>query len=180
MNQRASGVPTDQPLDGQQAPNSPARRRFLVRLSAGLVATTAALASVPLIGFLFSPVIRRDPATWRVVGGLEDFPIGETVKVRFLDPAPVPWAGYAGRSAAWLRRDAPRSFTAFSMYCTHTGCPVSWEAGAKLFMCPCHGGVFYEDGRVAAGPPPRPLERLQVRVRNGQVEIHAVGAPLPG
>jgi menaquinol-cytochrome c reductase iron-sulfur subunit len=38
-------------------------------------------------------------------------------------------------------------------------------------MCPCHGGVYYKDGSVAAGPPPRPLERYPVRVQDGQVEI---------
>ena len=48
---------------------------------------------------------------------------------------------------------------------------------AELFMCPCHGGVFYKDGRVAAGPPQHPLPRYQVRVQNGQVEIEA--APIP-
>ena len=38
-------------------------------------------------------------------------------------------------------------------------------------MCPCHGGVYYEDGTVAAGPPPRPLSRYRVRVRRGHVQI---------
>ena len=49
------------------------------------------------------------------------------------------------------------------------GCPVRWLQDAELFMCPCHGGVYYEDGTVAAGPPPKPLVRLRVRVANGQV-----------
>jgi menaquinol-cytochrome c reductase iron-sulfur subunit len=38
-------------------------------------------------------------------------------------------------------------------------------------MCPCHGGVYYEDGTVAVGPPPAPLARYPVRVRDGEVEI---------
>jgi menaquinol-cytochrome c reductase iron-sulfur subunit len=61
--------------------------------------------------------------------------------------------------------------------CTHLGCPVSWLAGARLFMCPCHGGVYYPDGRVAAGPPPEPLPRYPVRVRNGQVELMVSAIP---
>jgi menaquinol-cytochrome c reductase iron-sulfur subunit len=44
-------------------------------------------------------------------------------------------------------------------------------------MCPCHGGVYYEDGSVAAGPPPRGLYQYPVRVNNGQVEIMA--SPIP-
>jgi menaquinol-cytochrome c reductase iron-sulfur subunit len=57
------------------------------------------------------------------------------------------------------------------------GCPVRWLPDADLFMCPCHGGVYYKDGKVAAGPPPRPLVKYPVRLRNGQVEIRT--SPLP-
>ena len=49
--------------------------------------------------------------------------------------------------------------------------PVGWVEGAELFLCPCHGGAFHRDGTVAAGPPPRPLPRLDVRVRGGRVEL---------
>ena len=45
-------------------------------------------------------------------------------------------------------------------------------------MCPCHGGVYYEDGSVAAGPPPHPLSRYPVRVTDGQVEIRTDPIPI--
>jgi menaquinol-cytochrome c reductase iron-sulfur subunit len=163
--------------DPQDDPPLQSRRRFLNWMSLGLSGLAATLAGIPLIGYFFSPVIQRQPQAWRAVGEVDRFPVGDTVMVRYLDPEPVPWAGYAGRSAAWLRRDEGDQLTAFSMYCTHAGCPVSWSSGAQMFMCPCHGGVFHRDGSVAAGPPPRPLERLPVRVRDGQVEILTIGAP---
>jgi len=50
--------------------------------------------------------------------------------------------------------------------------------GADLFMCPCHGGVYYNDGQVAAGPPPRPLFRYDVRVENGEVKMKSVVVPI--
>ena len=105
--------------------------------------------------------------------------VGQTLKVTFSDPAPVPWAGFAADSAAWLRREGGDSFVAFSIYCTHTGCPVRWENGSQLFLCPCHGGTFYSDGSVAGGPPRVPLERHPVRVRNGNVELQTIGVPVP-
>jgi menaquinol-cytochrome c reductase iron-sulfur subunit len=40
--------------------------------------------------------------------------------------------------------------------------------------------VFYGDGRVAGGPPPEPLTKLDVRVNNGQVEIYTRGVPITG
>lgn len=163
-----------------EVPPSAGRRRFLGRLGGGIAALAALLAGVPLIGFLFSPVVRREREAWRPVGELEGFPVGETVLVRYMDPDPLPWAGFAALGSAWLRREADGRVVAFSMYCTHTGCPVTWTPGAEMFMCPCHGGTFHRDGSVAGGPPPRPLDRLPVRIRGGRVEVRTVGAPLTG
>ena len=60
----------------------------------------------------------------------------------------------------------------FSATCTHLGCAVSWDAGSRTFRCPCHGGVYRGDGSVVAGPPPRPLPRLAVEIRDGEVFLH--------
>ena len=155
----------------------PDRRRFLGRLSLALSGVIAAAATVPVIGFLLSPLTRKPSRVWRGVGSVDDFTVGQTVNVAFEDASPLPWAGVTARTAAWLRRDDAQRFTAFSVHCTHLGCPVRWVADAGLFLCPCHGGVYYADGTVSAGPPPRTLPQYPVRVRNGQVEI--LTSPIP-
>ena len=132
---------------------------------------------VPMAGFILAPFFVRSKEVWRSVGKVNSFKIGETTAVGYEDASPLPWAGVTARSAAWLRRVDAESFTAFAINCTHLGCPVRWLAGAKLFMCPCHGGVYYEDGAVAAGPPPLPLPRYRVRVKDGDVQIQT--APIP-
>jgi Rieske Fe-S protein len=48
---------------------------------------------------------------------------------------------------------------------------VSWDARAREFACPCHGGRYNLTGAVEAGPPPRPLERLPARVEEGRVLV---------
>jgi quinol---cytochrome c reductase iron-sulfur subunit, bacillus type len=154
------------------------RRRLFARITVAAAAAIGALAGLPVIGFILGPLVRPAPQQWRPVGGLNSFQIGQTVKVEFTDPSPLPWAGITGKTAAWLRRVGESEFIAFSINCRHLGCPVRWVAGAKLFMCPCHGGVYYEDGSVAAGPPPEPLARYQVRVNGGQVEIQSGPIPL--
>jgi len=151
------------------------RRKFLVRLSIVLSSIGAALVALPSFAFLLG--LRKSPQIWRTVGNLEDFKIGSTVNVSFQDSSPLPWAGVTAQTAAWLRRVGDEQFIAFSMVCTHLGCPVRWLDSADLFMCPCHGGVFYGDGRVASGPPLRPLSRYPVRVYNGQVQI--LSSPVP-
>jgi menaquinol-cytochrome c reductase iron-sulfur subunit len=156
----------------------PGRRAFLARMSIAVMSAASAIVAVPIVGFILGPLIRKRPNVWRVVGRIDDFIVGQTVKVAFRDPSPLEWAGVTAETAAWLRRTSDDNFIAFALNCTHLGCPVRWLPDARLFMCPCHGGVYYDDGKVAAGPPPRPLFRYPVRVRGGMVEIRTTGVPI--
>ena len=174
---------SEKPTNPAPAPNRPAdpeelsRRRFLEGLTLGLGAGATALLVIPATGFIMAPLFRHNPQAWRPVGKTEDFKVGETVAVRFEDASALEWAGVTARTAAWLRRETHDDFIAFSINCTHLGCPVRWLPKANLFMCPCHGGVYYQNGLVAAGPPPKPLSRLPVRVTQGRVEI--LTSPIP-
>ena len=154
------------------------RRQLLSRVCYAAGAAIGALATLPVIGFVLGPVLRVPAPVWRRVGRLDAFRIGETVRVEYEDPSPLPWAGVTAHTAAWLRRVDEGRFEAFSIHCRHLGCPVRWIADSELFMCPCHGGVYNRDGSVAAGPPPRPLARYPVRVKDGEVEIQTSPIPL--
>lgn len=154
------------------------RRDFLTLAIVGLTGLGAALVGVPVVTALFVPQLEEEPSVWRAVGKESKFVVGNTVLVTFDDPSNKPYAGETAHNAAWLRRDSQTTFTAFSIHCTHLGCPVRWLPSAELFMCPCHGGVFYSDGRVAAGPPPVPLYVHPTRIRNGQVELKTIATPI--
>jgi menaquinol-cytochrome c reductase iron-sulfur subunit len=154
------------------------RRRFFDRLCISLGGVCAAILGVPLVGFVIAPLFGKAKESWVPVGKIDAFKIGQTVNVPFPDPSPLPWAGITARGAAWLRRESEDRFIAFAVNCTHMGCPVRWLQDAELFMCPCHGGIYYKDGTVAAGPPPKPLVRYDIRVANGQVEIKATAIPI--
>ena len=151
------------------------RRRLLSRLGIFVGSVSAAIVGIPSIAFLLG--LRKAPEVWRSLGAAGSFQIGQTVEVSFLDSSPLPWSGVTAKTAAWLRRESAEQFIAFAINCTHLGCPVRWLPNADLFMCPCHGGVFYKDGAVASGPPPKPLVTYPVRVRDGMVEI--LTSPLP-
>jgi menaquinol-cytochrome c reductase iron-sulfur subunit len=146
------------------------------------------LITIPIVGYVFAPLINQPRAVWQRVkfaGGpnkgqsvtVDSIPIGATLEVSFLALDPLQWAGTTAIQAAWLRRTSSTSFIAFAVYCTHLGCPIHWLNQARIFLCPCHGSVFNADGTVAGGPAPRPLFTYQVRVRNGNVEIQT--HPLP-
>jgi menaquinol-cytochrome c reductase iron-sulfur subunit len=180
-----SGTTQDPPADPTDPVELPpptaheiARRQLLGKMAVGVGVACGATISVPGLGFVIAPLFRNAPREWRPVGKVERFRVGETVNVVFVDASPLPWAGVTSRTSAWLRRVDESAFIAFSVNCAHLGCPVRWLETARLFMCPCHGGVYYEDGRVAAGPPPHPLTRYPVRVEAGEVEIRTDPIPI--
>jgi len=154
-----------------------ARRRFLARVSVGVGGCMGLAVGAPLVGFVAAPLFGTVPHEWRPVGKVKDFRVGETTAVIFMDASPLPWAGVTAKTAAWLRRLNASTFVAFAVNCAHLGCPVRWLPDAQLFMCPCHGGVYYADGSVAAGPPPHGLSQYKTRIQGDDVEIHT--APIP-
>jgi menaquinol-cytochrome c reductase iron-sulfur subunit len=168
----------DHSAEGIETPEDLSRRRFLEKLSLALGGFCAAIVGLPLIGFVIAPLFRKAPQKWVSLGKVGDFQVGKTVTVNVIDSSPLPWAGITAKNAVWLRRESDTAFIAFSANCTHLGCPVRWMEGAELFMCPCHGGVYYKDGNVAAGPPPRPLVRYGVRIENGEVKMNPVVVPI--
>lgn len=157
--------------------NKISRSKFFMRISLLVGGAAAAAVSVPVVGAILAPLLERKREAWRTVGAAGEFEVGSTNLVKFINADPKPYAGVTTKSAAWLRRKSDEEFIAFSANCSHLGCPVRWEKDAELFMCPCHGGVYYKDGTVAAGPPPKGLTQYQVRIANGEVQL--LTAPLP-
>ncbi|GAA4750228.1 ubiquinol-cytochrome c reductase iron-sulfur subunit [Flavisolibacter ginsenosidimutans] len=154
------------------------RRKFLVRLTLLAGAVPAVLVSVPIFSALLGPLLQRQKQAWRRVASLSDIAVGETKLIQYVNADPLPWAGVTAKAAAWLRRETEDRFVAFSTHCSHLGCPVRWEDKAQLFLCPCHGGVYYKDGSVAAGPPPKPLTKIDVRINKNDVEIRTAPVPI--
>ena len=98
------------------------------------------------------------------IGGVHDLKVGAS---RIFDYP------FAGEPCLLVRLDEDR-FAAYSQKCTHLGCPVLYRQESRKLVCPCHEGYFSaEDGKVLAGPPPRPLPRIEVR-RQGD-ELWAMG-----
>jgi menaquinol-cytochrome c reductase iron-sulfur subunit len=153
------------------------RRMFLVAVLSGIGALLAAVVAIPWVAAIIDPIYRKKPITWRSVGRVDDFKIGDTILVKFKNAAALPWAGETDMTASWVRRESDDKFVAFSINCAHLGCPLRWIPDSELFLCPCHGGVYYKDGSYAAGPPPHGMTKYPIRVRNGKVEIKA--SPIP-
>lgn len=166
----------------KEAPDSnlTSRRTFLFRLGLTINAIAIALFAIPVIGYVLSPARRFVWLKWISLGSLTEFPENQTRLAEYINPFKKPWDGETAKIPCWVRRLSGESFQVFAINCTHLGCPVRWFAESELFMCPCHGGVFYSDGRHASGPPPRALYQYQHKVEAGQLWINAGQLPTLG
>ena len=146
----------------------------------GLVGTALA---VPIVQYLLSSVTRgRENAylSWVPLGPVREFPEGETRLATFRNPYVTPTDGKTADTACWVRRITGDQFQVFAINCAHLGCPVRWFPQSGLFMCPCHGGAYYQDGSRASGPPERGLFEYAYRIDSGHLLIKAGELPTPG
>jgi len=69
---------------------------------------------------------------------------------------------------------AAEGIVAYSAFCTHQGCDVnSWVAADKALLCFCHFSKFapHEEAAVTAGPAPRPLPALPIKLEGGTLVV---------
>jgi len=153
------------------------RRSFLFKLAVVLNGAVGAVLAVPLIGYLLGPARASRPGAWIALGPLDSFPIGATQLATFVSPVKALGDGETANVACWVRRVSAQQFHVFAVNCAHLGCPVRWFAQSKLFLCPCHGGAYYEDGARASGPPERGLFEYRYKIAGNSLVIHAGDMP---
>jgi menaquinol-cytochrome c reductase iron-sulfur subunit len=159
----------DEPKANAQIPT---RRNWLFAVGVGLNVVAGAVLSIPLIGYALSSFSeKKDPRNWIALGKLDVFPEKSTRIATYRNPFTRPWDGQTADIPCWVRRIQGNQFQVFAINCTHLGCPVRWFEESGLFLCPCHGGAYYEDGGRAAGPPPRGLFQYDYKVEKGQLWV---------
>ncbi len=151
-----------------------ASRRKLLKLGVGALGCgLAAVPIVPALGYLVHP-LRSGPGAegaLLAVGKREAF--GAT---------PVRVDLYSDRRDAWNRESNVKlgscwvverdgALQALSTSCPHLGCAVDFDAAENKFKCPCHRSAFDLEGKVEAGPSPRPMDTLDLEETNGLVAI---------
>jgi menaquinol-cytochrome c reductase iron-sulfur subunit len=150
------------------------RRRAFNIAAQGLGGLAGAAIVLPAVGFAVAPIFHRGKERWEPVGPTTDFVEDTYRQVVFTETEGI---GDAGKVTAYVRRSSEElgekagHFVAVSNRCAHLGCPVRFVEAAGNFICPCHGGVYDFQGKRIGGPPVRPLDRFQTRVRNGLVEV---------
>jgi menaquinol-cytochrome c reductase iron-sulfur subunit len=153
------------------------RRGFLKVLTGAIGAVIGAIAVVPGLGFLATP-LKKDT----VSGGEEPLRVASSDEVQPGKPLRVNVVG--GKRDAWLKMDSVKlgacwlvrpkegaEVKAFSTVCPHLGCGIDWNDKTQKFDCPCHGSVFDTDGRCTEGPSPRGMDELEVVATGKDIKV---------
>lgn len=148
--------PIDWPQDQYVARRDFAK--FLVLTSGAFAAGHGWIAAKHLIRG------RRPPAPRVKVASLADVPVGSSATFR-----------YPGdHDPCLLIRPDGATLLAYSQACTHLSCAVIPKVAEGVLLCPCHEGYFdLRTGRNIAGPPPRPLPKIELEVDGD--DVYAVG-----
>ncbi len=150
---------------------SPKRRSFI---KAGLLFISgliSAVIAVPLLGFAVLPALKKAPKKYVVLGIVDLLEGSRFRKVNYAFQSKDGWIQSNRKRSVYVTDAGNGNFVVFSRVCSHLNCLVRWEESKRQFLCPCHGGVFDEEGNVVAGPPPRALERLPVKVEDGVLYV---------
>lgn len=169
----------ESPENPLNQPSEYSRRKFLMKVAIGINGLVGLAVAVPLVGYLLAPLYKGNLGYnhWVPLGNLEQFPSGETRLAQFRNPEGAPADGQTRTLPCWVRNIDGKRFQVFAINCAHMECPVHWFPQSKLFMCPCHGGVYYQDGSVAAGPPPRGLYQYKHKIVGNKLMIWAGELP---
>ena len=158
------------PDSAQSPPHDPGRRRLLIELGAAAVGIVWVLSVLPRATRIAvqaaaspsaSPAAAPSATPSATPTGTR---IGTIANMQsqgslfFHDPATG--------DPAYVVQLRSGGVVAFDAVCTHASCQVNYDAGARLFICPCHGAEFdpAKSAAVVAGPAPTPLPSIRVQV----------------
>lgn len=143
-------------------PRRLSRRQFALlgtQVAGGVVAV---LLGIPIVGFIISPLFRRQPTYWQQVGDISNVPDGQPTKFTVSFPQGY-WTDAKVNAAVYVVKQN-NNYTILSNVCSHMQCPVHWEDTIHQFVCPCHGGLYDINGKNVGGPPPKPLPQYVHRI----------------
>ncbi|QDT33246.1 ubiquinol-cytochrome c reductase iron-sulfur subunit [Thalassoglobus polymorphus] len=166
---------TDPSDHGSTAHQDDMRRGFLFKFSAALVGGLSAIIPVAFGGgFFLTPLLKKkkggeDGDSFLMVGSTDSLtPGGPPRAFRVSGTKTDAWTTYAEAAigSVYVSMNEAGNLSAFNATCPHLGCTVNYKADANSYICPCHDSAFKPDGERTNDIPPRPMDSLEVEIRN--------------
>lgn len=148
------------------------RRQFLSVATWAIGVLIGAGMGIPAVAYLIGPALEQtEEQGWIPLGSASKVELGTPTLFKAKIERKTGWIVNEEELSIYVFTDTGRDFLAMSNICTHLGCRVRWIGEREQFFCPCHNGIFDKEGGVVAGPVPRPLDRYEVKVEDGQLFI---------
>lgn len=147
-----------------------ARRSFLKWLIGALSAMIGLITGIPFIRAVISSAPLQQ-LSYVEVGDADSLSVGQPQDMNFRVIVTDAYLRQEVTRSVWVIKHSSADLTVFSPICTHLGCHYKWNAQTRHFECPCHASVFAIDGRVMAGPAPRPLDTLRYKIIDGKLYV---------
>lgn len=148
------------------------RRGFLAIATSAIGGLIGAALAIPAIAYIVGPALQRtEQGEWVRLGSTSRVELGTPTLFKTVIQRQSGWIVNENELSAYVLTENGREFIAMSNICTHLACRVRWIGDQQQFFCPCHNAVFDKDGEVVSGPPPRPLDRYEVKVEDDQLFI---------
>lgn len=139
--------------------NKSKRRDFLnVLLGGGFIAWLGALF-FPVFKYLDPPKVEEVKVSNVKIGAVEDMEKDSGKIIKF------------GNRPVIVVRKPTGEYIAFGAVCTHLDCIVQYRKDYGQIYCACHNGRYDLNGRVASGPPPAPLTKFGVTIKDNEVIV---------
>ena len=156
-----------------EAPPKAERRGFLKLLAGAAAALAGALATVPVVGTVITPLLqpKADDGGLLRAASVTELQEGVPKRVELVATVVDGWTRAVGViGAVWLLKKPDGTVTAMSTVCPHSGCSINQKSQAT-YGCPCHDSTFQLDGTATDGPSPRPMDGLEVQVKEKDVFV---------
>lgn len=184
--------------DHSDDPGYVTRTKFLSGVAMATGGVMGAAIIVPVVGFAVVDPLKEEEFRWIDVGTAKDLiqnpppydtaggatpPVGGVSSIAVSGPDPesdrrvfIALTRRPGKETTPVAEITPDDLELLAIWnrCAHLGCPV--KEGGGVFACPCHGGAYDARGLVTAGPPPRPLDRFDVKITDGTKDVSLTDA----
>ena len=157
---------------GEQGKDELSRRNFMQTAIWGIGGFIGIVFGVTAVAYVVGPSLKKKQAeTWMRLGPTSKVELGIPTLFTYKIQTQTGWLETTEEVSVYILTTDGRTYIAMSNICTHLGCHIRWIAEQDKFFCPCHNGEFDIQGNVVAGPPPRPLDRYDVKVENDQLYV---------
>ena len=148
------------------------RREFMSAAIIAIGGLIGAALGIPAIAYIIGPSLKKNQTqNWISLGSTAKIELDKPILFKTTIQQQTGWIVNDQEISFYILTENGRDYTAMSNVCTHLGCHIRWIPDKNSFFCPCHNGVFDKNGNVLSGPPPRPLDRYQIKVENDQIYV---------